>query len=71
MEKRTFEQLEAALKGIRSDLAPRVQELAEKHTAGELTPEEVREYGELVRLNEMLSLLKVQAEEIWGLRAAS
>ena len=71
MEKRTLEQLEAALEAVSKDLAPRVEELAQKSTAGDLTPEEHREYAEVVRLNEMLSLLRLQAEEFWTMRAAS
>ncbi|WP_437308666.1 hypothetical protein [Sorangium sp. So ce388] len=71
MEKRTFEQLEAALDAVSKDLAPRVEELAQKSTSGVLTPEEHREYAEVVRLNDMLSLLKLQAEEVWALRTAS
>ncbi|XYH99814.1 hypothetical protein ACMHYB_08670 [Sorangium sp. So ce1128] len=71
MEKRTIEQLEAALDAVSKDLAPRVEELAQKSTNGVLTPEEHREYAEVVRLSDMLSLLKLQAEEVWSMRAAS
>lgn len=61
MEKRTIEQLESALNAVCNDLAPRVEELAQKGTNGLLTPEERKEYAEVVRLNDMLSLLKFQA----------
>jgi hypothetical protein len=71
MEKRTLEQLEAALTAVSKDLAPRVEELAQKSTAGELTVDEHREYEEVVRLNDALSLLKLQAEDFWSMRAAS
>ncbi len=71
MERRTLEQLEAALDAVRRDLAPRVDELADRHTEGTLSPDECAEYTEIVRLNDMLSLLKLQAEEFWGMRAAS
>ncbi len=71
MEKRTLEQLDEALTAVSKDLAPRVEELAQKSTAGALTPEELREYAEVVRLNDTLSLLKLQAEEFWTMRAAS
>lgn len=71
MEKRTLEQLDAALVAVSKDLAPRVEELAQKSTAGVLTPEEHREYVEIVRMNDLLSHLKLQAEELWGIRAAS
>jgi hypothetical protein len=67
MEKRTLKQLEA----VGNDLSPRVEELAQKSTDGLLTPEESQEYAEIVRLNEMLSLLKLQAEAFWTIRAAS
>lgn len=71
MEKRTLEQLEAALDAVGEDLSPRVEELAQKSTAGLLTEEERREYSEIVRLNDMLSLLRLQTEEFWTMRAAS
>lgn len=71
MEKRTLEQLEAALDAVSKELAPRVEELAQKSTGGVLTPEEHQEYAEVVRLNDTLSLLKLQAEEFWTMRAAS
>ena len=71
MEKRTLDQLEAALATVRDDLAPRVEELARKSGEGVLTAEERREYSDVVRLNEMLSLLKLQAEEFRSMRAAS
>jgi hypothetical protein len=61
MEKRTLEQLEAALDAVGNDLSPRVEELARKSTEGQLTPEESQEYADMVRLNDMLSLLKLQA----------
>jgi len=70
MEKRTLEQLEAALDAVGNDLSPRVEELAQKSTEGLLTPEESQEYAEIVRLNDMLSLLKLQAEAFWALRVA-
>lgn len=71
MDKRTLEQLEAALNAVSQDLSPRVEELAQKSTEGLLTPEEREEYAEIVRLNDTLSLLKLQTEEFWALRAAS
>ena len=71
MDKRTLEQLEAALEAVGSDLSPRVEELAQKSTDGLLTPEESQEYTEIVRLNDMLSILKLQAEAFWTIRAAS
>jgi hypothetical protein len=36
-----------------------------------MSPEEYREYTEVVRLNDMLSLLKLETEEFWTVRAAS
>lgn len=71
MEKSTLEQLEAAFEAVRRDLGPRAAELSEKSSAGLLTPGERAEYEEIVRLNDMLSLLGIQAEELWTMRAAS
>ncbi len=71
MEKRTLEQLEAAFAAVRQDLTPRVEDLAQKSAAGVLSTEEQAEYVEVVRLNDTLSLLKLQAEEFWTVRAAS
>jgi hypothetical protein len=71
MDKRTLEQLEAALSAVSRDLSPRVEELATKSTEGVLTPNEREEYAEIVRLNDTLSLLKLQTEEFRAVRAAS
>ena len=71
MEKRTLRQLEAALDAVGRDLAGRVEELAHKSTEGSLTAAEQAEYSEIVRLNDRLSLLKLEAEELWSVRAAS
>jgi hypothetical protein len=48
-----------------------VEELATKSTEGVLTPNEREEYAEIVRLNDTLSLLKLQTEEFRAVRAAS
>ncbi len=71
MDQRTLDQLAAALDAVAGELAPRVEELAQKSADGTLTPEERREYAEVVRLNDRLSLLKLEAEGLWVLRAAS
>jgi hypothetical protein len=71
MDRRTLEQLEAALEAVSKDLAPRVEELAQKSSDGTLTVEERLEYENVVRLNDKLSLLRLEAEELWSLRAAS
>lgn len=71
MEKHTLALLDSALDAVRRDLSPRVDELARKSTAGTLTPEERTEYAEIVRLNDTLSLLKLQAEDLSTLRTAS
>lgn len=71
MEKRTLEQLEAALAAVGNELSPRVEELAQKSTEGHLTEEERQEYAEIVRLNDMLALLELQAEALRTVRAAS
>ena len=71
MDKRTIEQLEAALSAVSRDLSPRVEELATKSGEGVLTPKEREEYAEIVRLNDTLGLLKLQTEEVCAVRAAS
>jgi len=71
MTQRTLDQLEAALDVVRNDLSPRVEELAERSTDGELTTEESHEYAEIVRLNDMLGLLKLRAEALRTVRAVS
>jgi len=71
MEKQTLEQLAAALDALGRDLSPRAEELANKSTEGMLTPEESQEYAEIVRLNDMLGLLKLQAAALATVRAAS
>ena len=71
MEKRRWNSSTAALDGVGHDLSPRVEELAQKSKDGELTLEEKQEYAENVRLNDMLSLLKLQAEALRTVRAAS
>ena len=71
MEKQTLALLDSALDAVRRDLSPRVEELAQKSGAGTLTPEEQTEYAEIVRLNDTLSLLKLQAEDLSTVRAAS
>jgi hypothetical protein len=71
MEKQTLDLLDAALEAVREDLMPRVEELAQKSSAGTLTPEEQGEYAEIVRLNDTLSVLKLQAEDFSAVRAAS
>jgi len=71
MEKQTLVLLTSALEAVRCDLAPRVEELALKSAEGTLAPEELAEYSEIVRLNDNLSLLKLQAEDLSAIRAAS
>ena len=71
MEKQTLALLDSALDAVRRDLSPRVEELAQKSTSGTLSPEELGEYSEIVRLNDNLTLLKLQAEDLLAIRAAS
>ena len=71
MEKQTLALLDSAVEALRSDLSPRAEELAQKSTAGTLSAEEQAEYCEIVRLNDTVSLLKLQAEEISAHRVAS
>ena len=71
MEKQTLDKLEAAFQAVERDLSGRVAELAVKSTAGKLSQEEKSEYEHIVCLNDLLSLLKLQAEEYWSPRVAS
>ena len=71
MDKKTLEQLEAAIGAIARDLSARVEELAGKSTSGSLSDDERNEYAEIVRLNDLLSLLRLQADQYWAHRAAS
>jgi len=71
MERRTLDKLEAAFAAVENDLAVRVAELAAKSNSGELSTAEKTEYEQIVRLNDLLSLLKLQAAEYWAPRSAS
>lgn len=71
IEKQTLILLNSALEAVRRDLAPRVEELAHKSAEGTLQPQELAEYSEIVRLHDNLSLLKLQAEDLSAMRAAS
>jgi hypothetical protein len=66
MERQTLDKLEAAFEAVEYDLSKRVAELAVKSTAGMLSQEETAEYDQIVRLNDLLSILKLQAEEYWA-----
>jgi hypothetical protein len=71
VHEQSLAQLEAALSALGDDLYPRLAALAEKSTAGLLTPEEHREYAELVQLTDSLSLLRLKARGLGTPRAAS
>ena len=71
MERQTLERLTAAFKAVEQDLSERVKELAAKSSAGNMSEEERAEYEQIVRLNDLLSMLKLQAEEYWAPRIAS
>lgn len=71
MKQRTLDQLETALSAVGQDLEGRVELLAEKSSAGSLTADEHAEYGRIVRLNDLLSAIRLQVEDIWAHRAAS
>jgi hypothetical protein len=71
MERQTLDKLEAAFAAVEKDLSGRVAELAAKSTSGMLSREERDEYEQIVRLNDLLSILKLQAEEYWAPRIAS
>jgi len=71
MKKQTLDKLEAAFEAVARDLSERVAELTVKSTDGQLSQEEKSEYERIVRLNDLLSLLKLQTEEYWSPRVAS
>jgi len=71
MEWQTLDKLEAAFLAVERDLSRRVAELAAKSTSGILSQEEQAEYEQIVHLNDLLSILKLQAEEYWAPRIAS
>jgi len=71
VERQTLDKLESAFEAVEKDLSGRVAELAAKSTAGTLSQEEQAEYEQIVRLNDWLSLLKLQADEYWAPRIAS
>jgi uncharacterized protein YnzC (UPF0291/DUF896 family) len=71
IDKRTLALLDAALDAVSKDLAPRVEELAGKSTEGSLTHEEYEEYAQIVRMNDMLSEIKLEAEDFRSVRIAS
>jgi hypothetical protein len=71
MQKQTLDKLESAIEAVQRDLAGQVAELAAKSAAGSLSPEEKTEYEQIVRFNDLLSILKLQAEEYWAPRIAS
>ena len=71
MEKQTLDRLTAAFKAVEKDLSARVADLAAKSSSGRLSEEEQAEYEQIVRLNDLLSMLKLQTEEYWAPRIAS
>jgi hypothetical protein len=71
MERKTLDKLEAAFKAVEKDLSGRVAELSAKSSSGTLSQEEQAEYEQIVRLNDLLSILKFQAEAYWTPRIAS
>ena len=71
MERQTLDRLTAAFKAVEKDLSERVADLAVKSSSGRLSEEERAEYEQIVRLNDLLSMLKLQAEEYWAPRIAS
>lgn len=71
MERQTLDRLTDAFKAVEKDLSARVADLAAKSSAGNLSEEERAEYEQIVRMNDLLSILKLQAEEYWVPRIAS
>lgn len=70
MERRTLQQFESALAALAGELTGRVEELARKSSAGTLSEQEHEEYAEIVKMNDLLSALRLQAEDYWSARAA-
>jgi hypothetical protein len=66
-----LDKLEAAFQAVEKDLSGRVTELAAKSTTGALSQGEQAEYEQIVCLNDLLSVLKLQTEEYWAPRIAS
>ena len=71
MERQTLDKLKAAFLAVEKDFSGRVVELATKSTSGTLSQEEQAEYEQIVRLNDLLSVLKLQTEEYWTPRTTS
>ncbi len=71
MQKQTLDKLEAAIEAIGGELSERVADLAAKSSSGTLSSEEKSEYEQIVQLNDLLSLLKLQAEAFRSPRIAS
>jgi hypothetical protein len=71
MEKTTLEQLEAALRSFAADVSVRVEQFATRSSAGTLSERERDEYAEIVRLNDLLGLLRMETEHYRAHRFAS
>ena len=71
MQRQTLDKLEAAFEAVEKDLSGRVAGLAAKSSSGTLSQEEQAEYEQIVRLNDLLSILKLQAEAYWVPHIAS
>lgn len=71
MEKQTLDRLTAAFKAVERDLSKRVADLAAKSSSGKLSAEERAEYEQIIRLNDLLSMLRLQTEEYRAPRIAS
>jgi hypothetical protein len=68
MESRTLQQFESVLVAMAEELSARVEHLARKSSAGTLSEEERDEYAEIVRMNDLLSTLRLQARDYWSSR---
>ena len=65
MEKQTLDRLTVAFKAVEKDLSERVADLAAKSSSGRLSEEERAEYEQIVRLNDLLSMLKLPRKQRW------
>ena len=70
MKRSTLNQLEAALQALYSDLSPRVEQLAHKSSRGVLSEDERAEYEQIVLLNDLMAMVKLQSQLFWHSKKA-
>lgn len=67
MNPSTFVQLESAFETLKRDASGRAEELAQKSSAGTLSERERAELEGIVRLNDLLSALRLETESLQSL----